>query len=161
MRRCVLLPRLDEDSAHAVAGERIDGAIRRRLHRAVVRMRLRDIVLAILVGLLAAVVLVVAVSARRVAPARISLPAPAAVEPTYPQAVKSDRLIREIPLIELPAPAPKPVVTERIIEAPPPDDPPKSTNKALDLLEHDSICGTKGRTWYTRDNGRRYWRCNR
>jgi hypothetical protein len=120
-------------------------------------MRPRDNVLAILVDLLAAVVLVVAVSARKVAPARVSLSAPAAVEPAYPQ-VKSDRLIQTIPIeppIGSPASAPKPVVTERIIEAPEPAKPARIEP------ERDSACGAKGRTWYTKDNGWRYWRCNR
>jgi hypothetical protein len=25
----------------------------------------------------------------------------------------------------------------------------------------DPVCGAKGRTWYTRDNGWKYWRCTR
>jgi pyruvate dehydrogenase E2 component (dihydrolipoamide acetyltransferase) len=25
----------------------------------------------------------------------------------------------------------------------------------------DPVCGTKGRTWYTKQNGWKYWRCNR
>ena len=114
--------------------------------------------LAILMGLLAAVVLVVAVSARKVAPVRAGFSARAAVEPAYPQAVKSDRLIQTIPIeppIGSPAPAPKPVVTERIIEAPEPAKPARIEP------ERDSVCGAKGRTWHTKDNGGRYWRCNR
>jgi hypothetical protein len=90
---------------------------------------------------------------------------PAAVAPAAPverQAPivaegKSDRLPLPTPAVaELPveAPAPKPVAIERIalpVEAPIAPLKPRA----------DPVCGPRGRTWYVKENGWRYWRCNR
>jgi hypothetical protein len=68
---------------------------------------------------------------------------------------KSDRLPLPAPELELEAPAPKPVAIERI--APVAELLPAAPLKS----RADPVCGPRGRTWYTRENGWRYWRCNR
>jgi hypothetical protein len=57
------------------------------------------------------------------------------------------------------APPPKAVQTQRIIEPLALAVAPKATSAKN--AQVDSVCGAKGRTWYTKDNGWKYWRCNR
>jgi hypothetical protein len=85
---------------------------------------------------------------------------PAAIAPAAPvehQAPivaegKADRL----PLLSrstqsAPEPPPDPLPVLRAQLEPPAPPKPRA----------DPVCGVKGRTWYTKDNGWKYWRCNR
>jgi hypothetical protein len=79
---------------------------------------------------------------------------------------KSDRLLLPAaePIVE--PPQPKPVAIERIEPAAPtPSTNRRASNCRDDCkrpgAEPDPVCGPRGRTWYTRENGWRYWRCNR
>jgi hypothetical protein len=82
---------------------------------------------------------------------------------------KSDRLPLPTPAVaELPveAPQPKPVAIEHIEPAAPtPSTNRRASNCRDDCkrpgAEPDPVCGPRGRTWYTKANGWRYWRCNR
>jgi hypothetical protein len=90
---------------------------------------------------------------RREAPAPVVLAAaPAALEPLPLPLAKGNRL-DGVP--RPPPPAPQP----------PPPPPPTAVAELAPALAapkpRDPVCGAKGRTWYTKDNGWRYWRCNR
>jgi hypothetical protein len=71
---------------------------------------------------------------------------------------KSDRLLLPAadPIVEPPQPKPVAIVApaaEPSIALPPKPPSPREGG--------DPVCGPRGRTWYTRENGWRYWRCNR
>jgi hypothetical protein len=66
---------------------------------------------------------------------------------------KSDRLLLSAAELPVEAPAPKPVAIVAPAAEPSIALPPKP--------RADPVCGPRGRTWYTRENGWRYWRCNR
>jgi hypothetical protein len=86
---------------------------------------------------------------------------PAAVAPAAPverQAPiiaegKSDRLLLPAaePIVE--PPQPKPVAIVAPAAEPSIAPPPKP--------HADPVCGPRGRVWYTKDNGWKYWRCVR
>jgi hypothetical protein len=106
---------------------------------------------AIITGLALASVLVVAVSvrqgpraggeARPVPAARLEVPVP----------LKADRLpLPAIAAPEPPAPAVEPLPFLRAQLEPPAPKP-----------HSDPVCGPRGRVWYTKDNGYRYWKCIR
>jgi hypothetical protein len=86
---------------------------------------------------------------------------PAAVAPAA-SGERQAPVIAEGKSDRLPLPAPEPVV-----EPPPPKPvaivaPAAEPSIALPLKPRaDPVCGPRGRTWYTKDNGWRYWRCNR
>jgi hypothetical protein len=91
---------------------------------------------------------------------------PAAVAPAAPverQAPivaegKSDRLLLPAaePIVEPPQPKPVAIVAPAAEPSiAPPLKPPTPREGG------DPVCGAKGRTWYTRENGWRFWRCNR
>jgi hypothetical protein len=93
---------------------------------------------------------------------------PAAVAPAAPverQAPivaegKSDRLLLPAaePIVEPPQPQPKPVA----IVAPAAEPSIARTLKPPSPREGgDPVCGPRGRTWYVKENGWRFWRCNR
>jgi hypothetical protein len=68
---------------------------------------------------------------------------------------KSDRLLLPAaePIVEPPAPKPVAIVA-----------PAAEPSIALPLKPpspRDPVCGARGRTWYTKDNGWKYWRCVR
>jgi hypothetical protein len=73
---------------------------------------------------------------------------------------KSDRLL--IPAAELPVepPQPKPVAIVAPAAEPSIALPVEAPIAPL-KPRADPVCGPRGRTWYTKDNGWRYWRCNR
>jgi hypothetical protein len=81
-------------------------------------------------------------------------------QPEMPMAVKGDRLPLATPEVEpavevpIEVSPPKAVATERI-------EPPVTAPAVPPKPPIDSVCGPRGRTWYTKDNGWRYWRCNR
>jgi hypothetical protein len=99
---------------------------------------------AVITGLALASILVAAVSVRRdearpVPAARLEVPVPP----------KADRLpLPAIAAPEPPAPAVEPLPFLRAQL-----EPPKPHS--------DPVCGARGRTWYTKDNGWRAWKCNR
>jgi hypothetical protein len=71
---------------------------------------------------------------------------------------KSDRLLLPAaePIVEPPQPKPVAIVApaaEPSIALPLKPPSPREGG--------DPVCGPRGRTWYTRENGWRYWRCNR
>ena len=92
----------------------------------------------------------------------IGRPAPSAVlvERQAPMVAegKSDRLLlfAAEPIVEPPQPKPVAIVA-----------PAAKPSIALPLKSPspreggDPVCGPRGRTWYTRENGWRYWRCVR
>jgi hypothetical protein len=86
-------------------------------------------------------------------PATVAPAAPVELEAPLVADGKSDRLPLPTPAVaELPVEAPAAI--ERIalpVEAPIAPLKPRA----------DPVCGPRGRTWYTRENGWRYWRCNR
>jgi hypothetical protein len=66
---------------------------------------------------------------------------------------KSDRLLLPAaePIVE--PPQPKPVAIVAPAAEPSIAPPPKP--------HADPVCGPRGRVWYTKDNGWKYWRCVR
>jgi hypothetical protein len=66
---------------------------------------------------------------------------------------KSDRLLLPAaePIVEPPQPKPVAIVA-----------PAAEPSIALPPKPHaDPVCGPRGRVWYTKDNGWKYWRCVR
>jgi hypothetical protein len=107
--------------------------------------------LIIVLAVLGLALLLLFPASRRATP----LPAPTATFDAYfdPQMAKADRepiAVQPESPAPFEPPPPKAVLTERI--AAPAAAPPKS---------HDAVCGQRGRTYYHRDNGYLYWRCNR
>jgi hypothetical protein len=111
---------------------------------------------AVITGVALAAVLVAAVSvrqspraggeARPVPAARLEVPVPP----------KADRLpLPAIAAPEPPAPAVEPLPFLRAQLEPP------APNPRVKPGEHDPVCGPRGRVWYTKDNGYRYWKCIR
>jgi hypothetical protein len=93
---------------------------------------------------------------RHEAPAAVTIAAKADRQP-LPET--EEPLLSEIwpPLfVSIPRPPPP---------TPPPPPPPPTrvaTAEPLKLQPHaDPVCGPRGRVWYTKDNGWRYWRCVR
>jgi hypothetical protein len=73
-----------------------------------------------------------------------------------PPLVKSDRLSVPKPPPPPPKPVPPPPPAAELVE------PPTVVAAAqTPKLHTDPVCGPRGRTWYTKDNGWRYWRCVR
>jgi hypothetical protein len=70
--------------------------------------------------------------------------------------VKSDRLSVPKPPPPPPKPVPPPPPVAELIE------PLAAVAEAPPPKPHaDPVCGPRGRTWYTRENGWKSWRCNR
>jgi hypothetical protein len=87
-------------------------------------------------------------------PAPVSLPR--VEEPGGLPLVKSDRLSVPKPPPPPPKPVPPPPPVAELIE------PPAVVAAAqTPKLHTDPVCGPRGRVWYTKDNGWRYWRCVR
>jgi hypothetical protein len=66
---------------------------------------------------------------------------------------------------EPPAPEPLPFLRAQL-EPPAAPAPNRRASNCRDDCkrpgaESDPVCGPRGRTWYTKDNGWKYWRCNR
>jgi hypothetical protein len=71
-----------------------------------------------------------------------------------PPPAKADRL--SVPKPPPPKPVPPPPPVAELIE------PPAAVAEAPPPKPHaDPVCGARGRTWYTRENGWKYWRCVR
>jgi hypothetical protein len=70
--------------------------------------------------------------------------------------VDSGEMSKQV-IVEKFVPPAAPQLIERIV-APPKEASPKV---AKVVAPRDPICGPRGRTWYTKDNGYRYWRCNK
>jgi hypothetical protein len=101
-------------------------------------------------------VLLVTVSMRGYA-TKPSTAKPAPVSLLAEPPLKSDRLSVPKPPPPLPKPVPPPPPVAEMIEPP-----LAAVAEAPPPKPHaDPVCGARGRTWYTKDNGWRYWRCNR
>jgi hypothetical protein len=115
---------------------------------------------AIITGLALASILVAAVSVRQGlragGEARPSKPAFEARQVDMPVPPKADRLpLPAIAAPEPPAPAVEPLPFLRAQLEPP------APNPRVKPGERDPVCGPRGRVWYTKDNGYRYWKCIR
>jgi hypothetical protein len=102
-------------------------------------------------------VLLVTVSLRGyVAKPSTAKPAPVALLVEPPPA-KSDRLSIPKPPPPPPKPVPPPPPVAELIE------PPLAAVAAAPAPKPhaDPVCGARGRAWYTRENGWKYWRCVR
>ena len=117
---------------------------------------------AVIAGLALASILVAAVSVRR-DEARPAKPLTfEARQVDMPVPTKADRL----PLPAIPEPDPFPffkgVYAQPMQLKADPVVPARAGIAVAHLkLPADPVCGPRGRTWYTKDNGYRYWRCVR
>jgi hypothetical protein len=107
---------------------------------------------AIITGLALASILVAAVSVRQGRPraGEEARPVPAA-RLEVPVPPKADRL----PLPVIAAPEPPALAVEPLPFLRAQLEPPAPKPHA------DPVCGPRGRTWYTKDSGWKYWKCNR
>jgi hypothetical protein len=76
-------------------------------------------------------------------------------EAAPPVAPRNPRSIATTVILPMPPQPPPPA-------APPAPEPQPAPPEPAVVKPHaDAVCGARGRTWYVKDNGWRYWRCNR